>query len=72
MEGMILTGAFVAVAFSFMFVSAPMGVLAAVLVGILIGLFFALFVVKLKSDEFIIGMTLNTFAAGLTLSLIHI
>jgi len=66
MEGMILTGAFTAVAFSFMFVSAPMGVLAAVLVGILIGLFFALFVVKLKSDEFIIGMTLNTFAAGLT------
>ena len=71
MEGMILTGAFVAVAFSFMFVSAPMGVLAAVLVGILIGLFFALFGVKLKSDEFIIGMTLNTFAAGLTVFILR-
>ena len=71
MEGMILTGAFTAVAFSFMFASAPMGVLAAVLVGILIGLFFALFVVRLKSDEFIIGMTLNTFAAGLTVFLLR-
>ena len=71
MEGMILTGAFTAVAFSFMFVSAPMGVLMAVLIGILFGLFFALFVVKLKSDEFIIGMTINTFAAGLTIFLLR-
>ena len=48
-----------------------MGVLMAVLVGIVIGLFFALFVVKLKSDEFIIGMALNTFAAGLTVYLLR-
>lgn len=71
MEGMILTGAFVAVAFSFMFSSAALGVLFAVLIGIAIGLFFALFVVKLKSDEFIIGMTLNTFAAGVTVFLLR-
>ena len=48
-----------------------MGVLAAVLVGIVIGLFFALFVVKLKSDEFIIGIALNTFAGGLTVYLLR-
>ena len=71
MEGMILMGAFFAVAFSFMFFSAPMGILAAVLVGILVGLFFALFVVKLKSDEFIIGMTINTFAGGLTIFMLR-
>lgn len=71
MEGMILMGAFFAVAFSFTFISAPMGVLAAVLVGIAIGLFFALFVVKLKSDEFIIGMTINTFAGGLTVFMLR-
>ena len=59
MDGMILTGAFVAVAFSFFMSSAGMGVLAAVLVGIVIGLFFALFVVKLRSDEFIIGIALH-------------
>lgn len=71
MEGMILMGAFVAVAFSFTMSSAAMGVLAAVLIGILVGLFFALFVVKLRSDEFIIGMALNTFAAGLTVYLLR-
>lgn len=71
MDGMMLIGAFVAVAFSFACASAGMGVLIAVLCGILIGLFFALFVVKLKSDEFIIGMALNTFASGLTVYLLR-
>ena len=71
MDGMILVGAFVAVAFSFACASAAMGVLMAVLSGILIGIFFAVFVVKLKSDEFIIGMALNTFAAGLTVYLLR-
>ena len=33
---------------------------------LVIGLFFALFVVKFRSDEFIIGCALNTFALGLT------
>jgi len=42
------------------------GVLAAILVGVLVGAFFALFVVKFKSDEFIIGTALNIFAGGLT------
>ena len=36
------------------------------LMGLLVGLFFALFVVKFRSDEFIIGCALNTFALGLT------
>ena len=71
MEGMILMGAFFSVVFSFTFASASMGVLLAVLVGIAVGLFFALFVVKLKSDEFIIGMTINTFAGGLTVFLLR-
>jgi len=71
MDGMILIGAFTAVAFSFFCTSAAIGVLMAVLVGIIIGLFFALFVVKFKSDEFIIGMALNTFAGGLTVFLLR-
>ncbi len=71
MDGMILIGAFAAVAFSYACANAAMGVLVAVLCGILIGLFFALFVVKLKSDEFIIGMALNTFAGGLTVYLLR-
>ena len=66
MDGMILMGAFTAVAMSLVTGSAAVGVLAAVLVGILVGLFFALFVVTFKSDEFIIGTALNIFAGGLT------
>ena len=66
MDGMILMGAFTAVAVSIVTGSALLGTLAAVLVGILAGLFFALFVVKFKSDEFIIGTALNILAGGLT------
>ncbi len=66
MDGMILMGAFTAVAASVLTGSAAMGVLAAILIGILVGLFYALFVVKFKSDEFIIGTALNIFAGGLT------
>lgn len=71
MDGMIIVGAFVAVSASYFLASASMGVLFAVMAGILIGLFFALFVVKLKSDEFIIGMALNTFAGALTVYLLR-
>ena len=66
MDGMILIGAFTAVAVSIGTGSAFLGTLAAILVGILLGLFFALFVVKFRSDEFIIGTALNIFAGGLT------
>ena len=71
MDGMILIGAFVAVVFSFLFASAPMGVLFAVIIGIAIGLFFALFVVKLKADEFVIGTNVNIFAGGVTVYLLR-
>ena len=66
MEGMILMGAFFGVLGSFLASSAFAGVGLALLVGILVGLFFALLVVRYKSDEFIIGCALNTFALGLT------
>ena len=66
MDGMILLGAFVGVIGSYLTASAGLGVLAAVGLGVLVGLLFALFVVKLRSDEFIIGCALNTFAAGAT------
>lgn len=66
MDGMILMGAFFAVLGSYTFASAGAGVALAVLIGVAVGLFFALFTVKLRSDEFIIGCALNTFALGLT------
>lgn len=66
MDGMILMGAFFAALGSFLFQSAGAGVLFALLMGIIVGLFFALFTVQFRSDEFIIGTALNTFALGLT------
>ena len=71
MDGMILIGAFFAVVCSYFFTSAAIGVLAAVLICILIGLFFGLFVIHLKSDEFIIGVALNIFAGALTVFLLR-
>ncbi len=71
MDGMILMSAFTAVSVSWATGSAWLGLLAAVLVGVLVGLFFALFVVKFKSDEFIIGTALNIFAGGLTVFLLR-
>ena len=66
MDGMILMGAFFGVLGSFLFHSALAGVGLALIMGILVGMFFALLVVRYKSDEFIIGCALNTFALGLT------
>lgn len=66
MDGMILMGAFTAVAASIATGSAFLGAFAAIAVGVLMGLFFALFVVKFHSDEFIIGTALNILAGGLT------
>ena len=70
MDGMILLGAFAAVAVSVVSGSAWLGVLAAILVGCLVGMFFALLVVQFQSDEFIIGTALNIFADGLTVFLL--
>ncbi len=66
MDGMILMGAFFGVLGSFLFSSAWAGLAFAILIGVLVGLFYALFVIKFRSDEFIIGCALNTFALGLT------
>ena len=71
MDGMMLMGAFCAVVCSFFFASAAMGVLGAIIIGILVGLFFGLFVIRLKSDEFIIGVALNLFADALTIFLLR-
>ncbi|MDL2206837.1 ABC transporter permease [Eubacteriales bacterium OttesenSCG-928-N13] len=71
MDGMMLCGAFFAVLGS-CFLGSWMGGLAlALLMGLLLGAFFGLFVVKFKSDEFIIGVAFNIFAGGLTIFLLR-
>lgn len=71
MEGMILLGAFFGVVGSYFFGSALAGVALAAFSGLLIGLLFALFVIDLKSDEFVIGIAINIFAGGLTVFLLR-
>lgn len=66
MDGMILMGAFFGVLGSYLFGSAAGGIFLVLIMGMLVGLLFGVFTVKLKSDEFIIGCALNTFALGLT------
>ena len=43
----------------------------AAIIGMVIGLIFALFVIDLKSDEFVIGIAINMFAGGLTVFLLR-
>ncbi len=70
-EGMMLVGAFVAVAVSYAVGSWLAGLLAAILAGLLLGLFFGVFVIRFKSDEFIIGVALNIFAGAVTVFLLR-
>ncbi len=66
LEGTMLLSAFFAVFGSYVFQSAFMGVMCAILAGLLMSVLFSLFVIKLKADEFVIGIALNIFAGGLT------
>ena len=70
-EGMMLIGAFSAVMGSWVCGSWVMGLVFALTIGLLLGLFYGVFVIKFKSDEFIIGVALNTFAAGVTTFLLR-
>jgi len=71
MEGIILLGSFFGVLGSYFFGSSLAGVLLAGLVGLIVGLIFAIFVIDLKSDEFIVGIAINIFAGGLTVFLLR-
>ena len=71
MEGMLLVSSFFAVLGSYFFESWIIGVLLGIFSGIIVSLIFAFFVLKLKAGEFITGIALNTFAAGLTTYLLR-
>jgi len=70
-EGMMLMGAFFAVLGSVLGGSWLTGILLAMGAGVLLGLFYYVFVIRFGSDEFIIGVALNIFAAGLTVFLLR-
>jgi len=70
-EGMMLIGAFASVMGSWVGGAWWVGLIFAVVFGLLLGLFYGVFVIKFKSDEFIIGVALNIFAGGLTTFLLR-
>lgn len=70
-EGMMLMGAFFAVLGSYLAGSWVVGLLFVFVLGIVLGLFYYVFVIKFRSDEFIIGVALNIFAGGLTVFLLR-
>jgi len=66
LEGMMLFGAFAAVAGTFVFGNPWMGVLSAILVGALFASILAYVAVSLAGDQIVTGLALNIAALGLT------
>ena len=66
LEGMMLTGAFTAVAVTNATGSPWLGLVAAILVGMLLGLIHAIVCVTFKADQIVSGLALIIFAAGIT------
>ncbi len=70
LEGLMLTGAFAAVAGSY-YAGVLGGVGAAVVAGAALAALYAGFVVGLRSDEIVVGIALNLLASGLTVFLLR-
>jgi ABC-type uncharacterized transport system permease subunit len=66
LEGMMLTGAFTAVAVTNVTGSAWLGLFSALIAGALLGLIHAVVSVSFKSDQIVSGLAINIFAAGIT------
>ena len=66
LEGMMLTGAFTAVAVTNFAQNPWVGVLAAILVGIFLGLIHAITCITFKANQIVSGVAINLFASGIT------
>jgi len=66
LEGMMLTGAFTAVAATNFSQNPWLGVLAAILVGIFLGLIHAITCITFKANQIVSGVAINLFASGIT------
>ena len=69
LEGQMLMGAFFAVVGSYYSGSALVGVFLAILITLILSIIFVLFVVNFKANEIVVGLAINTFASGITISL---
>lgn len=68
-EGLMLIGAFFGVTVSWVTGNALVGALGAMLSGMLLNLLFALFALKSRANQVVIGLAINTLASGLTITL---
>lgn len=66
LDGIITGAGFVAAVVSWAADSWALGLLAALATGLILGLFYGVMVIRLKSDEFVIGVTLNMFLIALS------
>lgn len=72
LEGLMLAGAFAAVAFGFWLGSTWGGVLAAIVVGMLLAALFAFVVTSLRANLIVSGLAVNLLAAGATAYLLQV
>jgi simple sugar transport system permease protein len=66
LEGMMLTGAFTAVAVTNITGSPWLGLLSAIVSGILLGLVHSVVCITFRSDQIVSGLAINIFAMGIT------
>jgi len=71
LEGLMLGGAFAAVAGSFFSGSPVVGVFVAMAAGVLLASVLALFAVGMRANEVVVGLALNLLASGLTVYLLR-
>jgi len=69
LEGMMLTGAFTAVAVTNFSQNPWIGILSAVLIGIFLGLIHAVTSITFKANQIVSGVAINLFASGITVFL---
>lgn len=71
MEGMMLTGAFFAVAIDLAFHNVLLAVLAAMVAGGLMALIHAVVSIRFRADQIVSGVAINIFAGGVTVFLLN-
>jgi len=67
LEGMMLTGAFTAIAITNYAQNPWIGIFAAIFVGILLGLIHAITCITFKANQIVSGVAINLFASGITI-----
>lgn len=72
LEGMMLIGAFTAIAVGSTAGSALVGVIAAIIAGLLLALIYAAATLGLKADFIVVGIGVNLLAAGLSVFLLQV